>query len=161
MSDLYLSNALLDMTTNPEPVTETEGAQLILGSKVPTPERETTWDEPEEGSLAWGPLAFGRTWCLRKHIGIEQVFPRMFSITGHLWLQGFLELKKFGLRLPFYIALKFSSTWLSCCFPNTKPLIFDFIFFSLQWAVAGARAQPRAQLCEGPAPFVSFEPATC
>lgn len=81
----------------------------------------------------------------------------MFSITSHLWLWGVLELRKVGLRLACYIALN--------SLLHGSPVAFQMqslrCFFSLKWAVAYARAQPRAQLCTGLAPFVSFEPAAC
>lgn len=80
----------------------------------------------------------------------------MFSITSRLWLWGVLELRKVGLRLAFYIALN--------SLLHGSPVAFQIqslTLFSLKWAVAYARAQPRAQLFERPAPFVSFEPAAC
>lgn len=99
--------------------------------------------------------AFGRTWCVSKRLEIEQIFPHTLLITSCLWLQGFLELRKVGLRLALYIALNeclfyTAVLWLS------KPKALDLLCGGM-WRML----ELSCRLCEDPATFISFEPANC
>lgn len=86
---------------------------------------------------------------------MEQVFLCTLPITGHLWLQGFLELRKVSLPLALYIALN--------QFLSYVALLLLSELKALDSPCNGMRRmlELNCRLCEGPANFVSFEPATC
>lgn len=94
-------------------------------------------------------------WSLSKRVGVEQIFLHTFPITGHLQLQGFRDLRKVALHLALYIALNqflFYMALLLLSDPKASDLPCDGMWWMLELS---------CRLCEGPAPSISFEPATC
>lgn len=76
-------------------------------------------------------------WYLSKCVGIKQIFPHTLLITGHLWLQDFLELRKMSLHLALYIAFNQFLSYMVFLLLS-KPKALDV---ALQWAVVDAGAQ--------------------